>query len=1088
MADAPLVAAGKRWDQLASQAQAAGIPTNAIIPIAKYDLQRVASGKSQMTNEEAQLAIISAARGQPVIADKQPNTNLASLPRNFASDLSHIVFNFVPGLAKFAYHLPSETTRTIKGLGDPNTYKGDAGQVVRNIAGLPLAALVPGLHDVADLTSKAGRQDLIQHPAGALVDVLPYIGKAGELALAGSEAEAGSAAAALKEGSPIKAAFRAVGGTTTSDSRFAQAAEQFANAPLTPGPRTSMVASAVAKKFGFDAAASQFAKWGNVIGRKAHRSAVTAADTYIPELVRQLPAEERPLLMQAAELGGRDHPYFQTPNGKVVLQVIDNLNKNAEIVGKQEHAVEATLADGTKVQLTVGADLYNVPTEHGVETYAVENPVVGAHKALVRAGDKVAFEADRARYLRDTAGEGKALDRAVAKYGKARDAYAKAQKSFDKALLDNPSARFHPRLKQDLMAHLAENYHGDNIKAMTEASSWEELKKAFGDDAKFKELQTATRRSWLDLARQGFDPVYMSHVDPHRFDYQLGVSPYPNAELGREAFTRNRNFFNMSPGLQDGVVAMTAPMMDIVRTEAQRELVQTAMLPHGVMKSTIVDQFRGILRDKYPEPTALNNAVEDAVNARYTPLNLNKMFGSGKVRLSTADEILIPNDLARAMDQLTPNGQLPVKGLLQKSTGVYKVAVLTSPRHLAHVGVGGLMFMMLREPAAITKLAEAFNLTKLTNADSLPAELSTDIHNVAAEHTFDFLSAKSAGRWFGQVGNALDQFRKFEDHVANTYRVATMLSGEARGLDQMAAIDLANKVFIDMDHMSPFERTIIKQVSPFYSFTKHLFRYLFTYPVDHPVRAAILTRFAEQEQADWKSGLPARMQNLLFIGHPDKSGNVANVDLKVFNPFRSLYSDFTLTGFLSGLNPALTTVMQAAGINTLAGAPDLYAGKSYDAQNGVWVADRPKRSPLDYVSGYIPQVAAFDQMLGITDRYRQLKASDPQAFKRALLSDLGIPFVQPKYPVALEEAKTEIKRLQDAQAEVSAGVQSGNIPTGYNLVPVPSWLTGRTGQLATPQQLNAYLQALIAAYRQAGVPASYNVKSLYRAPTVRTTP
>src|SRR5690349_10578167 len=114
MADPPLVTAGKRWDTLASQAQAAGIPTSAIIPVAKYDLQRVASGKSQMTNEEAILAVTSAARGTPVIHDKTPPTNLASIPRNFASDLGHIVFNFIPGLAKFAYHLPSETTKTVK--------------------------------------------------------------------------------------------------------------------------------------------------------------------------------------------------------------------------------------------------------------------------------------------------------------------------------------------------------------------------------------------------------------------------------------------------------------------------------------------------------------------------------------------------------------------------------------------------------------------------------------------------------------------------------------------------------------------------------------------------------------------------------------------------------------------------------------------------------------------------------------------------------------------------------------------------------------------------------------------------------------
>ena len=57
---------------------------------------------------------------------------------------------------------------------------------------------------------------------------------------------------------------------------------------------------------------------------------------------------------------------------------------------------------------------------------------------------------------------------------------------------------------------------------------------------------------------------------------------------------------------------------------------------------------------------------------------------------------------------------------------------------------------------------------------------------------------------------------------------------------------------------------------PFYGWTKHIIKYVLTYPTDHPYRTQFLSVLATQNSDGFSSGLDQRMQLLFFLGSPGR--------------------------------------------------------------------------------------------------------------------------------------------------------------------------------------------------------------------------
>jgi hypothetical protein len=262
-------------------------------------------------------------------------------------------------------------------------------------------------------------------------------------------------------------------------------------------------------------------------------------------------------------------------------------------------------------------------------------------------------------------------------------------------------------------------------------------------------------------------------------------------------------------------------------------------------------------------------------------------------------------------------------------------------------------------------------------------------------------------------------------------------------------------------------------VFPFWGFTRHLFRYLMTYPVDHPYRAAILTNLANQHHADWQSGLPQQLQFMFFLGAPDANGNVSAVDYRSIDPFRSFYNDFTLAGLTQQANPAFQFILQQAGVNVLSATPELYPGTHYDPNTGTMVADRPANPMLSALEIAVPEMQGADALFQMSDQYRNLKISDPEAYKHRVYTALGIPFGPEEINVPAKVEAAQMKRYKDAQTSINQAIQSGDFSKAkrYSSVPIPSLLQRYFGNLqyATPGQIEQIYRALQAQAKAAGM-------------------
>jgi hypothetical protein len=282
---------------------------------------------------------------------------------------------------------------------------------------------------------------------------------------------------------------------------------------------------------------------------------------------------------------------------------------------------------------------------------------------------------------------------------------------------------------------------------------------------------------------------------------------------------------------------------------------------------------------------------------------------------------------------------------------------------------------------------------------------------------------KTVGRILGTIGGAV---QRLEEQVNNWARTTSFLAEKMRaeraGLTDSqsteAGLHHIRNTYMDMGSMTPFEQMVLRQYFPFYGFSKYVLRYLFTFPMDHPIRAAVVTSLGEQEQKLWDSGLPQTWMGLMALGDAAPDGSVAVSNVRSFNPFRDAGNLFTLTGIAQGLNPLLHLGLHAFGVNTMSGSADLYPQLAYDAHTGQIVAKRPGVSAGEVAGAVAPPLQTLDTIFGISTQARSLKATNPDAFRAMLFDQLGIPFAPYKVNLTRERFQTARDRYQIAGQDV----------------------------------------------------------------------
>jgi hypothetical protein len=239
-------------------------------------------------------------------------------------------------------------------------------------------------------------------------------------------------------------------------------------------------------------------------------------------------------------------------------------------------------------------------------------------------------------------------------------------------------------------------------------------------------------------------------------------------------------------------------------------------------------------------------------------------------------------------------------------------------------------------------------------------------------------------------------------------------------------IRVARKVLQDVGGATPFERGVLRQIFPFYSWLSHLMRFVFTYPADHPWRTAIVAAGSRIVMEDMGEGASTDMLDILSWGQPDEFGRKPGLNVRGLNPFSDAANLFTLAGWLGSTNPLFQTATQALGFDPMQGGIDLYPQMNYSPETGKMVVDTG--NPVQNLAiNSIPQLGALFRYMGRDEDFNKLMREDPETAQRILFSGIGIPGSYRRYSREEDLIGNELKRQEAASDATSRAYRSGNL-------------------------------------------------------------
>lgn len=590
-------------------------------------------------------------------------------------------------------------------------------------------------------------------------------------------------------------------------------------------------------------------------------------------------------------------------------------------------------------------------------------------------------------------------------------------------------------------------------------------------------LQDSVARSWRAIeATAPEPPIFIHQVSPAR----AAILDFPRISDRETAVTSLRQrTLDYTPYVRDVTVGLRHESIELLRLQGEQAAAKDILTMYGRRlyhegEPGTEGFYPGMLQEYMPHARLLaaNNPRLDVQSVaaqlmyrEYIPYNPEAFAPYATPQAlgipnPTHNPIMIPKVVANTMERMFGGERIgPIAQLFSPIMKVFRTSVLPlSPRwHVNNILGGAIMLMAQTDPITVWKfLGEARQMSRdihlLEGTDAIPRELALrlgqrDINkeislrdelNVRAGYTQGRIfrqiqEAKSLGKVKDAFGNIVNKSYDFNGHVDDMYRSMAYLYGFDKALTkgmtreaaQTAGIELLKKTMITWDNATPIERSIIRNIMPFYGFTSHMMRYVMGYPGDHPVRASVLAQVARTELEDQGSGLPSAFLNAFFFGSPDAKGNQSAINLSAVNPFATIANNFQLAGFVSGLNPGLSTILQSLGVDTSRGAPELYPQLAYDPDTGKLTAET-SNPILGLIQNTLPQSRLLSELMGSSSEFKALLRTNPEGAKRLIQSQLGLPVIYRSYNTPQEIAKSEVTRMTDQQTVLNTALRTGD--------------------------------------------------------------
>lgn len=945
-------------------------------------------------------------------------------------------------IAKFAAKLPGAPGTEKKPIAVGTIAEGEKvreafrqgkGEGLQAVADLPGINLLPGAYVGSRLLTKEGRTELGQRPLSSVLDVLPYVGKAGKVATRGGKLASEAAKVAEQGGRAVKAERMVREGLKLPEIAVAVGRRgEKAIVGKAPTLDRVMPSQLLARA---QAGGSQLRNFMRVTAGQDRRFA-EAATRDIEEIASRGQqfgiAPERQLeVTRIAESGAPD---WKTKVARHELDWLDDLNETLE-----RRVTDPGVEAGKLVR---GFDDVWSTTAAGEKKVAsairsVETATANAAKASVSASNR--FGGKTSQEWAQAAQEGEQAARILA----------------DKT----PSARW----KRALQPFIEEELKKVSASLTSDPAKWEEIygnlfnaglkTQIPGLDTKtVGRIARETAKKLGELKAAGYDPMYVPTLRPD--DIAALANPRLTAQTIKTPDAwKARGLDQKDLHVPQAAIAVTRATVDVLeRGHAQEAFAEL--------------QKKGFLLDRQaleslPQVQALAKKgwnkiqVEAYIDKRWRSYSPDSPFPFGRAGVSPRSEatVYLPRPLADAMDSMTKGGGGLLGGLGRVTGGkagslsgkIFRASILTTSPfyYLENLVSGAVMLMARQSPASLAYLPQAL---KMIRADKVPLGLTRGARQGVADVALAAYHTKAGGtlgrlldegsglQRAGQIAGApLRWGEKLAQTIDDMYRTAAYLKASKKGLDVERGIEGAIKVFGDFDVMTPLEKAVIKTaLAPFYGWSRFILGYVFSFPFDHPLRAAVMGAVAREAFDDWPEGLPERLKGYLFYGTPDENGNRMAVSMAGAIPMLGVANYFTFAGVLQRLGPQYSAFLQESGVNEY-GEIDLYPELRWDPVTGRETIRRPNVAGL-LGKGYVQQAETLQMLFAETADMARLRESNPEAYRAKLLSTVGV-----KMPRTINVQKELVKsgkaqgrvavsqaREEKPAAKVSAGSGDGS--------------------------------------------------------------
>lgn len=600
------------------------------------------------------------------------------------------------------------------------------------------------------------------------------------------------------------------------------------------------------------------------------------------------------------------------------------------------------------------------------------------------------------------------------------------------------------------------------------------------------------KSTWLDMVDEGHNPTFVHRVKSSRAGQPVRVTGTPTS-IGHV----KERAFDFGNTVNDVMVALDHQAAEILMRRGYERTMHEIASAFGRDELSIRNQYREWAERAVQRNPKLSyrEHLDNLISRNWRKFDVPEATIDGE--LIPARRVYVPRDVAATVDRLAPKDLGVIGRTFDPVMKVFRTALLPlSPRwHVYSITGGAIMLTAeqglgawkhfgdawrfatgrglspelenaIRSNRALPQMAGGVEGRALREAQQWGRSVDLSTKSGRAVAAWETSAGRTLRRWWDEAGSRgqrfVDRSYAVNEMFDDMYRSMAYLHGTdkalAKGLGREAAeaagAQAARRVLQSWDRLTPIERTVIRNVFPFYSWAKHLMGFVTRYPFDHPLRTSVTASLVQAELDDYGTGLPQMMFSLLDVTGPagrlgltPDEGKRITLNLDGVNPFRDIGSYATLVGFVaspftgeagdvgslgavtSQMNPAAQLFLRGIGVDPAEGLPDLYGNVTYDPSTGGLRVSTGFNPVTDIAQSIVPQTRALFDVAGLNRDFQTLVQSNPDAAMSRLRSSLGIPAAL--FPVQrdmdAEIIKAETRRLEDVQRTRSKALRTGNL-------------------------------------------------------------